>query len=96
MLTAGILSLVTLLAPALSADGATAPVEADASGQQGNRGRSGKRGFMVRRRPPPGYNQAPFYNTERLLSIGSKIQDDKVVLDTQCTKKDGGVDIVDQ
>ena len=54
MLAAWLVSLLTLLA----AGAAAAPTEgADTSGQQGGRGRLGKRGVMVRRRPHPGYNQ---------------------------------------
>ncbi len=57
---AWLLSLLTLLAASLTDEAAAAPTEAadTSSGQSAGRGRSGKRGFMVRRRPPPGYNQA--------------------------------------
>ncbi len=57
---AWLLSLLTLLAASWTDEAAAAPTEpADTiGGQSAGRGRAGKRGFMVRRRPPPGYNQA--------------------------------------
>lgn len=59
MLAGCLMSLLSLLASGLSvgeaaATAAATPAEAAAAGGQG---RHGKRGFVVRRRPPPGYNQ---------------------------------------